>query len=327
MTIRGHAADGVPGTAAPGLPDPIGEAPVDPFVDPESAATNGAGHRLGARPVPDSPPPELRYRRAFKLKSSMTALWRSRTIIWSLTIRDLRSTYSQEVLGFAWALLTPLVLMVVFTFLQGRFGGKIPTGGVWYPIFLYVALMPWTFFSGSVSSGGTSLIGNPLLNKVYAPREVFPIAEILGTVVSTLCASAALVVLFLIDGRLPSATIYWAIPLLAILLVFTLGITLLVAAMTVFLRDMRHALPLFLQVGLFATPIIYPITEISKQYRTLYVVINPIAGIIDGLRRCVLYDQAPRAGYTLVAAGVSCLWLFFAFVIFKRLETGFADVS
>jgi ABC-2 type transport system permease protein/lipopolysaccharide transport system permease protein len=145
--------------------------------------------------------------------------------------------------------------------------------------------------------------------------------------VSTLCASAALVVLFLIDGRLPSATIYWAPLLLLILLVFTLGITLLVAAMTVFLRDMRHALPLFLQVGLFATPIIYPITEIAKQWRLFYVAVNPIAGIIDGLRRCVLYDQAPRASYTLIAAGVSVLWLFFAFVLFKRLETGFADVS
>ena len=193
MTIRGHAADGVPGAAAAaGLPEQIpGQIP-DALVIPERPATNGGGHQPGSRVVPDSPPPELRYRRAFKLKSSMIALWRSRTIVWSLTIRDLRSTYSQEVLGFAWALLTPLVLMVVFTFLQGRFGGKIPTGGVWYPIFLYVGLMPWTFFSGSVSSGGTSLVGNPLLNKVYAPREVFPIAEILGTVVSTLCASAPL---------------------------------------------------------------------------------------------------------------------------------------
>jgi ABC-type polysaccharide/polyol phosphate export permease len=325
MTIRGQAADGVP---SPGEPPTMPENVNQPVEPPPAPAHNGAGgDALIRREIPDSPPPELRHRRAFRFKSSMIALWRSRTIIWSLTIRDLRSTYSQEVLGFAWALLTPLVLMVVFTFLVGRFGGKIATGGVWYPIFFYVGLMPWTFFSGSVSSGGTALVGNPLLNKVYAPREVFPIAEILGTVVSTLCASAALIVLFLLDGRWPSATIYWSIPLLAILLVFTLGVTLLVAALTVFLRDMRHALPLFLQVGLIATPIIWPITEIQQQYRLAFVTINPMAGIIDGLRRCVLYDQAPRASYTLVAAGVSCVWLFVSFVIFKRLETGFADVS
>ena len=87
---------------------------------------------------------------------------------------------------------------------------KIDTGGVWYPIFLYVGLLPWTFFSNAVSSGGTSLIGNPLLNKVYAPREVFPISDILGSIVNVLCASVALAVLFLIDGRLPSSTFYWS---------------------------------------------------------------------------------------------------------------------
>jgi ABC-type polysaccharide/polyol phosphate export permease len=323
MTIRGHAADGAAGTGAPPLPP---ERLTDSPVGSGPPATNG-GSQLAQRTVPNTPPPQLRYRRAFRLKSSLTALWRSRTIIWSLTVRDLRSTYSQEVLGFAWALLAPIVIMVVFTFLEGRFGKGIATGGVWYPIFLYVGLMPWTFFSGAVASGGGSLIGNPLLNKVYAPREVFPIADILGTAVSTACAAVALVVLFVIDGRVPSATSYWAIPLLAILLVFTTGITLLVAAMTVYLRDMRHALPLMLQVGLFLSPIIYPLTKIPAQYRTLYVVINPLAAVIDGIRRCVLYDSAPKLSYTIIAAVVSFAWLLGSFMIFKRLETGFADVS
>ena len=134
-------------------------------------------------PVAASPPPELRYRgrsasRARSPSSGMCG------IIWSLTIRDLRSTYSQEVLGIAWALLAPFTLMVVFTFLSNRVGGNIHTGGVWYPIFAYVGLLPWTFFSSSVSSGGTSLVGNALLNKVYAPREVFPISDILGSIVN-----------------------------------------------------------------------------------------------------------------------------------------------
>jgi ABC-type polysaccharide/polyol phosphate export permease len=284
---------------------------------------------FGAPPdVPDEPPPEYRYRRAFRLKESMKALWRSRAIIWSLTIRDLRSTYSQEVLGIAWALLGPVTLMVVFTFVANRVGnGKVDTHGVWYPIFLYVGLLPWTFFSGSVSSGGTSLIGNPLLNKVYAPREVFPISDILGSIVNALCASVALAILFLIDGRLPSATSYWAIPVLVILLIFTTGISLLMAGLTVYLRDMRHALPLILQLGLFLSPIIYGLDQISKEWRIVYVAVNPIAGVIDGLRRCVLYGQAPKASYTIVAAVVSCIWLFFSYILFKRLETGFADVS
>jgi ABC-2 type transport system permease protein/lipopolysaccharide transport system permease protein len=325
MTIRGHSADGVPSMGAtPPAPEDL-DAPAD---DDASADASESGLRV-LTPVPDEPPPGLRYRRAFKLKRGAVELWRSRMIVWSLTVRDLRATYSQEILGFAWAVLTPLVQIVVFTFLFNRLGGsnKIDTGGVWYPIFIYVGLMPWTFFSGSVSSGGTSLVGNALLNKVYAPREVFPIAEILGTVVSTLMASVALVVLFVIDGRVPSVTSYWAIPLLAILLVFTLGVTLLFAGMTVYLRDMRHALPLFLQVGLFLSPILWPLTQIPKNLRIVYVAINPVGGIVDGLRRCVLHDQAPRASYTIVAAVVSVVWLLGSFMIFKRLETGFADVS
>ncbi|MGZ4688932.1 MAG: ABC transporter permease [Acidimicrobiia bacterium] len=277
--------------------------------------------------IPDAPPPEIRYRRAMNLRESIPALWRSRAIIWSLTVRDLRSTYNQEVLGIAWALLTPVTLMVVFTFLAGRFGGGVPTGGIWYPIFAYVGLLPWTFFSGSVSSGGTSLIGNALLNKVYAPREVFPISEILASIVNALCATIALALLFLLDGSWPSATSFWAIPLLVILLIFSTGITLLVSCLMVYLRDMRHALPLMLQLGLFLTPIIYGLSEIPAKYRDLYVAANPLGGIIDGMRRCVLYDKPPVTSYTIIAFFVSCVWLFGSYALFKRLETGFADVS
>ncbi len=295
------------------LPDPLED------DQPEEAVSVPA-------PVPLAPPPEYRYRRAFRFRSSLSALWRSRGIIWSLTLRDLRASYSQEVLGIAWALLAPLTLMVVFTFISNKVG-KIPTGGVWYPIFAYVGLLPWTFFSSSVSSGGTSLVGNALLNKVYAPREVFPISDIIGSIVNVMCATIALGVLFLIDGSWPSLTSYWAIPLIVILLVFTTGVTLLVAGLTVYLRDMRHALPLMLQLGLFLSPIIYGLDKIPQQYRNLYVGINPLGAVIDGMRRCILYDSAPKASYTIIAAVVSCIWLAGSFMVFKRLETGFADVS
>ncbi|HEY3724969.1 MAG TPA: ABC transporter permease [Acidimicrobiia bacterium] len=306
--------------------------------DIDSARANGAGADAAADSsnedwthwepdVPAVPPPELRYRRGFRMKTEVQSLWRSRGIIWSLTVRDLRATYNQEVLGIAWALLAPLTLMVVFTFLANRFNGHIDTGGIWYPIFLYVGLLPWTFFTNAVSSGGTSLIGNPLLNKVYAPREVFPISDIIGAIVNTLCASIALGVLFLIDGSWPSATFYWVPVLLVILLVFTTGVTLVVSCITVYLRDMRHALPLFLQLGLFLTPILYGLNKIPAAWRDLYVVVNPLVAVIDGMRRCLLFDQAPSATYTLLAAGASIVWLVGSFMLFKRLETGFADVS
>jgi ABC-2 type transport system permease protein/lipopolysaccharide transport system permease protein len=277
--------------------------------------------------IPAAPPSELRYRRGFALKAEVQNLWRSRGIIWSLTVRDLRATYNQEVLGIAWALLAPITLMVVFTFLANRFNSKIDTGGVWYPIFLYVGLLPWTFFSNAVSSGGTSLIGNPLLNKVYAPREVFPISDIIGAIVNALCATVALGVLFLIDGRVPSSTFYWVPLLLLILLVFSTGVTLVVSCVTVYVRDMRHALPLALQLGLFLTPILYGLNKIPAAWRDVYTFVNPLVAVIDGMRRCLLYDQAPALSYTLIAAAASVVWLVGSFMLFKRLETGFADVS
>jgi ABC-2 type transport system permease protein/lipopolysaccharide transport system permease protein len=156
---------------------------------------------------------------------------------------------------------------------------------------------------------------------------VFPIAKILSAGVTLLCATIALAVLFVIDGRLPSATFYWAFPLLAILIVFATGVTMFIAGLTVYLRDMRHAIPLLLQLGLFLTPIIYGMQEIPAAWRELYVVVNPVAAVIDGMRQCLLYDSAPNATYTLIAAAASIAWFFGAFMVFKRLETGFADVS
>lgn len=292
-----------------------------------AAAERGANWALIPPDVPAEPPPELRYRPVRHLAGSIMALLRSRGIIWSLTVRDLRSTYSQEVLGLAWALLAPVTLMVVFTFLQGRLGGAIDTGGVWYPIFAYVGILPWTFFANAVSGGGTSLVGNPLLNKVYAPREVFPIAKIFSATVTLLCAAFALAILFVIDGRLPSVTFYWTVPLMVILLVFTFGITLFISGVTVYLRDMRHAIPLLLQLGLFLTPIIYGMDEIPEQWRKIYVAVNPVAAVIDGMRRCLLYNQIPNLAFTGIAAVAAVVWLLGAFLLFKRLETGFADVS
>jgi len=312
----------------------VSESVTEPYSQPEppepvlaAAAERGADWALIPPDVAAEPPSELRYRPVMHLAGSIGALVRSRAIVRSLTFRDLRSTYSQEVLGIAWALLGPVTLMVVFTFLEGRLGGGIDTQGVWYPVFAYVGILPWTFFANSVSGGGTSLVGNPLLNKVYAPREVFPIAKILSATVTLLCATVALAILFIIDGRLPSVTSYWVVPLLAILLVFAFGITLLISGLTVYLRDMRHAIPLLLQLGLFLTPIIYGMDEIDEPWQNVYVAVNPVAGVIDGMRRCLLYNQAPNLVFTAIAATAALVWALGAFLVFKRLETGFADVS
>jgi ABC-2 type transport system permease protein/lipopolysaccharide transport system permease protein len=277
-------------------------------------------------PLPDVPPPELRYRRGLKFGTSLRALRESLHIVVNLGKRELRVRYSQAVLGFAWALVTPLVLMVVFSvFIQKV--TKIDTHGIAYPVFSYTGLLAWTFFSSAVSSAGGILVSNPLLNKVYAPREVFPLATIGTSGVDALAASMALVLLFVIYGDYPQPTTVWVPVLLVVLLAFTVGVALTFSALTVYLRDLRHALPLMLQVGLFVTPVVYGLSAIPPEYREVYVFLNPVAMVIDGLRETVLYGNAPNFTYLALSATSSTIALVCGYSLFKQLETGFADVS
>lgn len=276
--------------------------------------------------VPDAPPPEIRFRRALKLGRALRSLWRSRHIVWSLAVREMRSQYNQEILGVAWALLAPLTLMVVFTVLFERVG-KVNTHGVPYPLFSYVGLVVWTFFSNSVQGAGLSLVNQPLLNKVYAPREVFPLAEVVVAGFSAVCATFALALLFVVEDHAPAANSYWVPVLVAILLAFTVAACLFVSSITVYLRDVRHALPLGLQLGLFVTPVVYSLSEIPSGWRAAYVAVNPLGAVVEGLRQSVLMGQAPDAVLTVVAAAAAAVYLLGGFALFKRLETGFADVS
>ena len=282
---------------------------------------------MRTEPIPDAPDPATRYHRTLRLGPALKDLWGARGITLSLAQRDLRAAYSQEILGFAWALIGPFMLMVVLTFLKGVSNTKIETQGIDYPLFLYVGLLPWTFFTASVSSGASSLVSNPLLNKVYAPREVFVLAQVIEAMVSTGAAAVALIVLFVGYQTAPAWTSFWAIPLLVILVAFTVGFGLFVAGLTVYIRDIRHALPQALQLGFFLSPIFWGLSDLSPEWRLAVCAVNPNAAVIDGLRRSVLWGEAPNAAYTLVAAAAAMVWVAGAFLLFKRLETGFADVS
>ena len=274
-----------------------------------------------------APPPELRYRRRLQLSRSLLELWRSRELVRTLAERELRARYKQAVLGFAWAVVTPLALMAVFTLFFNRLA-NIDTGPAPYPLFAYLGLLPWTFFSTSISQGGQSLIQNiPLLNKVSFPRAVFPIASVAVAGLDMAVALGALGVLFAVFGFVPRATSGWAPLLLLIQIGFTLGIALVVSAVIVYLRDLRHALPILLQLGLFATPVAYGIDVVPERFQVLYVVLNPLAAVIDGYRRTVLFGQAP-SWELIVPAGISALVVMaVGFLLFKRMETGFADVA
>lgn len=282
-----------------------------------------------SRQLPDEPRPELMFRRRVALLEALRELVAFHGIVGTLAERDLRARYKQAVLGAAWALLTPLMLMLVFSLVFTKFA-KVDSGGVPYPLFSYLGLIPWTFFSSAVSSGGNSLITNvPLLNKVYCPREVFPIAALAVAAVDAFLSVIVLVGIFAVEGYAPHVQTLYAPILLLVALEFTLAITLAVSALLIYVRDLRHALPLFLQLGLFATPVAYGLSAIahSRTHVLIFSALNPLAPVIDGLRRTVLHGQSPDWTALGVGAGTASLLLVGGYVLFKRLETGMADIA
>jgi ABC-2 type transport system permease protein/lipopolysaccharide transport system permease protein len=279
------------------------------------------------RAIPAEPPPELIFKRKVNVLSSMREVYAHRELTRSLVERDLRARYKQAILGFAWAIITPLMLMVVFTVFFKRVA-SFETGDVPYALFTYVGLVPWSFFSTAVTSGGNALLSNQVLvNKVYCPREVFPIAATASAAADALFALSALFVLFAVYTFAPHYQAFWVLPLLVVQIAFTLGIVMLLSILIVYLRDIRHVLPILLQFGLLGTPVAYPLSKIPGAWRGLYCFLNPLAPCIDGYRRAVLLGQAPQWHYLGLGALSSAILLTVAYRVFKRLEVGIADVA
>ncbi len=278
---------------------------------------------------PGEPRPEIWFRRRVNLLTALKELWAFRELMLTIAERDLRVRYKQAVLGIAWAVIAPVVMMVAFTLLFNRFA-KINTGGAPYALFSYLGLLPWTFFSSAVSTGGLSLVtNNELLNKLYCPREVFPIAGIADSAVDALIATGVLAILFPITGFAPKVESLYLPLFLIVMMMFTVGVTLAVAAVVVYARDLRLVLPLAIQIGLFVTPVVYATSSISssKSFLYLFSAINPLVPVIDGMRATVLHGTAPNWTSFGIGAACSLIYLLGGFTLFKRLETGMADIA
>ena len=277
--------------------------------------------------IPDAPPSELLYKRRIGLRSALTELWRHREIVRTLAERDFRARYKQALLGAGWAIVTPVVLMLVFTVVFKRVA-KIDTDPVPYALYAYLGLLPWTFFSSSLNLGGLSLVSNnALLSKLYCPREVFPLAGIAVSALDAVIATSVLGVLFAAYGYAPRSTSYWVPLILLIQLAFTVGVTLFISGVFVYFRDLRQALPMILQLGLLATPVAWPIETIPEGARIAYAIVNPLGPVIDGYRRAVLYGKSPQWSLLVPAAVVAVVWLVAGYLLLKRLETRLADVA
>jgi ABC-type polysaccharide/polyol phosphate export permease len=278
-------------------------------------------------PVATGPSSDILFRPRLRVFAAIREVWRARELVRTLAERDFRVRYKQTFLGLAWAVLTPFALMVVFTLFFQRVA-KVDTGGAPYPLFAYLGLLPWTFFSTSVTHGGQTLVtNNQLLNKVYCPREVFPLASVMVAGIDSSIAAGVLGALFIFTGFVPKITSVWVPLLLLVQVAFTFGVTLVISAVLVFFRDLRHALPIALQLGLFATPVAYGMEVIPPSLQVLYSALNPLAPVIDGYRRTILLGMAPNwellVPGTLTSLGV----LVIGYILFKRMEPEFADYA
>jgi len=254
-------------------------------------------------------------------------LWQKREIVRSLAERDFRARYKQAILGAGWAVIQPLIMVLVFTFTI-RHIGHVNTGGIPYALFAYTGLIIWGFFSGAVSWASNCLLGNqPLLNKVSCPREAFAAAAVALAVVDTAVSLIGFIAYFAIYGFLPRGTIYWLPVIVLVAVVFTFGVAMIVSVVVVYLRDLRQIIPLLIQIGLFATPVAYNITsQLSPAARYVYSALNPLAPTIDSARRALLTGQSPQWQYLGVGAVSALVFLVVGFRLFKRLETGIADL-
>jgi lipopolysaccharide transport system permease protein len=249
--------------------------------------------------------------------------YRELAVVWVL--REIRIRYKQSFLGAAWAILQPLVMMIVFTIVFSRFA-RVPTDGIPYPIFSYTALLPWTMFTTAITFGVPSLVNNlNLVVKTYFPREVLPIGAVgVGFFDYLVASSIFIAMLFFYRIELTWAVLW--LPLVLILqLLLILGIAFTGSALLVLYRDVRFIVPLGLQIWLYLTPVIYPVTAVPEQYLPFYM-LNPMAGIISAYRQIFLYGQSPTWTYLAISGFEAVLIFLLGYWIFKKLEVSFADI-
>lgn len=251
-------------------------------------------------------------------------VWRSRELICFIAWRDIKVRYTQAILGAGWAIIQPLLLVAVFSVVLGRLA-KLPSEGAPYIVFAFAGLVPWTFFSNGVAVASESLISSSnLVSKVYFPRLVIPVGSLLAWLPDLVIASIMLIVLMLIHGLAPA----WTTVLLPLFCIFALvvaaGVSLWLSALNVYYRDIRYAVPFFLQVGLFATPIVYPPTLVPAGLQPL-LGIDPMSGVVEGFRWSVI-GTAPHWSIMAISAVVTSLLLCTGLYYFRRMEHAFADV-
>lgn len=259
------------------------------------------------------------------LSLGLRDLWQYRDLLFFLAWRDIKIRYKQTLLGAAWAILQPLLTMVVFSFIFGQLA-QLPSEGIPYPVFTFTALLPWQLFAFALSQSSNSLVGSQhLVSKVYFPRLIIPISSVAPGLVDFVISFAVLVGLMIFYG-IPLTMRLFALPLLLIFALLTaLAVGLWLSALNVEYRDVRYIVPFLTQVWMYATPIAYSSTLIPERWRFLYG-LNPMTGVVEGFR-WVLLGKAQDPGLMFwISVLIVLILLVSGLFYFRRMEDTFADV-
>jgi lipopolysaccharide transport system permease protein len=252
-------------------------------------------------------------------------LWKYRELLYFLVWRDLKVRYKQTAIGIGWAVLQPVVSMIIFTVIFGRFA-KIPSDGVPYPLFAFTALLPWNYFAGALQRCTGSVVSDAhLISKVYFPRLILPMA---GSVSSMVDFLVSFILLLGIMIWYQIAISWWVLVLpsfLLLALLTALAVGLWLSAVNVRYRDVGHTIPFLVQIWMFVSPVVYPVSMIPEKYRLLYS-LNPMAGVIEGFRWALLGKAGPDFSVMAVSACVVLVLLIGGLVFFRSMEQSFADV-
>jgi lipopolysaccharide transport system permease protein len=258
-------------------------------------------------------------------RESLVELWHFREVYSAFVVRQIKVRYKQAAIGIGWSIAQPVLSALLFSLFLGKLA-HVSSEHAPYLLFVLAGTTAWTYFSGGATAAMESLISDQvLLRKVYFPREVLPFASATASLVDLLPGLACLSVAAALYGIYPSP-VWLLLPVPILLLLMTsaaLGLT--VSSLNVYYRDVRYALPFLLQLGLFASPVIYSLSVVPGRWRTLYAIFNPVAASIDAFRRIVIHQTTPLLGQTLGAFGFTTVALTASYFLFKRLERGFAD--
>jgi lipopolysaccharide transport system permease protein len=276
-------------------------------------------------PVQDSTVPTLIIRPPRKwVPVDLHELWAYRELVTSFTLRDIKLRYKQTGLGIAWAVLQPLLTMVIFTVFFGGLA-KIPSDGVPYPLFVLAALLPWSLFAEGLTRSTTTMVTNSnIMTKVYFPRLIMPLSSILSPLVDFAVSFIILLAMMVYYGYVPTFNILFLPLFLLLALATSLGVGLWLSALNVKYRDFQYTVPFLIQIWMFASPVVYASSLVPESLRVWYG-LNPMAGVIEGFRWALLGSGAPSA-MVLVSVGMVIVLLVSGMFYFRRMEQYYADI-